>query len=133
MVINRCSPRIRSSLEMIAEREANDADVIRHEERIERTFLIQFRVAALLDALRCSQRTPIVANLRNQVNVDGQRSVARVSHMENRLELADPYSGERPTVVRAMAVDVSDSMKEYSSEITGRNISSSWMMRYASA
>ena len=130
VVVDRRSPHIRSSLEMTVERETNDANVIGYEEHVKDAILVQLRIAVLLDALRRSHRTPIVPNLRNQVNVDGQRCVARVPHVNDRLELADLYSGEGSGDVRAVAVGVSDSMNEYSSEITGRNISSSWIMRY---
>ena len=115
---------------MILERKANGANVIRHEELIEIVLLIQLRVAFLLDTLRRSHRTSVVADLRDQVHIDAERCIARVSYVDDCMELADSYSGERSQDVRAVAVDVSDSMNEYSSEITGRNISSSWMMRY---
>ena len=115
---------------MILERKANGANVIRHEELIEIVLLIQLRVAFLLDTLRRSHRTSVVADLRDQVHIDGERCIARVSYVDDCMELADSYSGERSQDVRAVAVDVSDSMNEYSSEITGRSISSSWMMRY---
>ena len=81
---------------MIIERKANDADVVRHEELIETVLLIQLRVAFLLDTLRRPHGTSVVANLRDQVDVDGERRIARISYVDDRMELADSYSGERP-------------------------------------